>query len=173
MVLRIYRPDLYLDQSGARVGRVSRRLDTTKLYILGRCANLAYYQRRGLLRSPDRPPGGVRRYGASDVDRLQFIRRAQAMGFSLVDVEALLDLKGQRACEATRHITEQKLVDVRRRLLELRRLEQGLVELVVACTCVTAGSCCPTLGLLERREALPRRRTHAPSPPALRKAVRS
>ena len=42
-----------------------------------------YYQRVGLLREPERPLGGVRRYGQPDVTRLQFIRRAKTMGFSL------------------------------------------------------------------------------------------
>ena len=38
-----------------------------------------YYQRRRLLRQPERPIGGVRRYDENDVNRLQFIRRAQMM----------------------------------------------------------------------------------------------
>jgi MerR family mercuric resistance operon transcriptional regulator len=61
-----------------------------------------YYQRRGLLPEPERPMGSVRRYGPDDVGRLQFIRRAQAMGFSLDEIAGLLEVKGQRACEETR-----------------------------------------------------------------------
>src|SRR3546814_8669812 len=44
-----------------------------------------YYQRRGLLHVPERPARGVRCYGAGDVSRLRFIRRAQAIGFSLAE----------------------------------------------------------------------------------------
>lgn len=133
---------------------------------------IRYYQRRGLLRSPARPPGSVRRYGTADVDRLLFIRRAQGMGFSLAEIDGMLELKGQRACEHTRKLTEQRLADVRHRLLELRRLERGLVELVAACTRATAGACCPTLDRLERREDTPKRPSRElPSPPKARRKV--
>ena len=72
-----------------------------------------FYQRRGLLPEPERPMGSVRRYGPNEVGRLQFIRRAQAMGFSLDEIAGLLEVKGQRACEQTRRLTEKKLAEVR------------------------------------------------------------
>jgi len=54
-----------------------------------------YYQRRGLLPEPARPPGGVRRYSGADAKRLRFIRRAQAMGFKLTEIESLLVLRNR------------------------------------------------------------------------------
>ena len=107
-----------------------------------------YYQRRGLLSEPARPAGGVRRYGAADVGRLQFIRRAQAMGFSLDEVADLLALKGQRACKETQLLTERKLAEVRRRLEGLRQLEAELEHLVDECCQAAMGAPCPTLDLL-------------------------
>lgn len=109
-----------------------------------------YYQRRGLLPEPPRPVGGIRRYGSRDVGRLQFIRRAQTMGFSLDEIAGLLELRGRHACKQTRQLTELKLIDVRRRLVELAQLEKDLVVLVADCTRVHSGECCPTLELLER-----------------------
>ena len=44
---------------------------------------IRYYQRRGLLSEPERPPGGIRRYSAADIDRLTFVKPAQQLGFSL------------------------------------------------------------------------------------------
>src|SRR3546814_13931696 len=73
-----------------------------------------YHQRRGLLHAPERPAGGVRRYGESDVNRLQFIRRAQVMGFSLDEIADLLKLTGERSCEQTRQLTEHKLAEIGR-----------------------------------------------------------
>ena len=78
---------------------------TTNAMTIGRLAAAAgvhvetvrYYQRRELLREPSRALGSVRRYGIEDVGRLQFIRRAQAMGFSLDEIAGLLRVKGQRA----------------------------------------------------------------------------
>ena len=103
---------------------------TTMTLTIGRLAasasvhieTIRYYQRRGLMHEPARPPGGVRRYGSTDVTRLQFIRRAQTMGFSLEEIAGLLQIKGKRACEQTRQLAELKLADVRRRLGELRQL---------------------------------------------------
>lgn len=108
-----------------------------------------YYQRRGLLPKPDRPAGGIHRYGLADVTRLQFIRRAQAMGFSLDEIAGLLKLTGEHSCEETRRLTERKLADVRLRLDELRRLERDLEQMVAECSQVPVGECCPMLDLLE------------------------
>lgn len=107
-----------------------------------------YYQRRGLLPEPPRPQGGVRHYGSSEVARLQFIRRAQAMGFTLDEIAGLLDVSGKRACEQTRKLTENKLADVRRRIIELQRLEHDLTSLVEECGRTSKDAECPTLSLL-------------------------
>lgn len=113
-----------------------------------------YYQRRGLLHQPERPAGGVRRYGSTDVTRLQFIRRAQAMGFALDEIADLLNLAGEHSCEQTRQLTERKLADIRLRLDELQQLERDLEQMVAKCSQMPAGACCPTLDLLEH--AVPR-----------------
>lgn len=110
-----------------------------------------YYQRRGLLHRPQRPAGSVRRYGESDVNRLQFIRRAQMMGFSLDEIAGLLKLTGEHSCEQIRQLTERKLADVRLRIHELRQLERDLEQKVAVCAQVPAGECCPTLDLLGPR----------------------
>lgn len=109
-----------------------------------------YYQRVGLLHEPERPLGGVRRYGQTDVTRLQFIRRAKTMGFTLDEIAGLLQLKGKRACAQTRRLTEHKLFDVRRKLEDLRRLEAELVQLAADCGQVPRGGHCPTLDFLRQ-----------------------
>jgi MerR family mercuric resistance operon transcriptional regulator len=114
-----------------------------------------YYQRRGLLNEPCRPAGGIRRYGQHDLTRLMFIRRARAMGFSLDEIAGLLTVKGQRACEQTRQLTELKLADVRLRLTELQSLEKELAGLVADCARASEGDCCPTLELLEHADNRP------------------
>jgi DNA-binding transcriptional MerR regulator len=55
---------------------------------------IRYYQRRGLLQEPPRDEfyGGIRRYGAPDVQRLRFIRAAQGAGFTLEQIAELLEL---------------------------------------------------------------------------------
>lgn len=109
-----------------------------------------YYQRRGLLQEPPRPLGGIRRYGDSDLNRLQSIRRAQAMGFSLEEIAGLLAITGADACRHTRQATETRLAEVRRRLEDLRRLEAELVALVDKCRQSGTDDSCPTLDRLQR-----------------------
>ena len=53
---------------------------------------IRFYQRRGLLAEPPGPPGRVRQYGPTHVDRVRFIKTAQRLGFSLADVASLLVL---------------------------------------------------------------------------------
>jgi MerR family mercuric resistance operon transcriptional regulator len=109
-----------------------------------------YYQRRGLLKEPERPPNGVRKYGPTDVGRLQFIRRAQAMGFSLDEIARLLAIEGQGACAQTRAFIERKLEDVHLRLEALQHLEADLAQLLKECRQVADGGACPTIDRLTR-----------------------
>jgi len=109
-----------------------------------------YYQRLGLLPEPSRPLGGIRRYGASEVARLQFIRRAKAMGFTLNEIAGLLEVRGKRACDRTRKLTEHKLADVRQRIVELQQLERDLASLIIECRQNAVDTECPTLDLLGR-----------------------
>ena len=109
-----------------------------------------YYQRIGLLREPERPLNGVRRYEPQDLARLRFIRRAKTMGFTLHEIAGLLQLKGKRACKQTRQLTEHKLLDVRRKLHELQRLEAELMQLAGDCANAPRGGHCPTLDFLRQ-----------------------
>jgi MerR family mercuric resistance operon transcriptional regulator len=92
-----------------------------------------FYQRRGLLAEPRRPPGGVRRYGADAVARLGFIRRAQEVGFTLEEVATLLRLGQTPNCRGARALAAQKLELVEGRLRSLRRMRRSLEELIAQC----------------------------------------
>lgn len=104
-----------------------------------------YYQRRGLLQEPARPPGGVRRYANTDVDQLRFIKRAQAMGFTLEEIRSLLRLRTQDACHATRALAVSKLRLIDTNIRELRQLREELAQLVAACDANAGESHCPVI----------------------------
>ena len=104
-----------------------------------------YYQRRGLLQEPARPPGGVRRYANTDVDQLRFIKRAQAMGFTLEEIRSLLKLRSQDACHATRALAVSKLRLIDTNIRELQQLREALAELVAACDANVDESHCPVI----------------------------
>ena len=90
-----------------------------------------FYQRRGLMPEPKRPPGGVRRYGDDAAQRLRFIKKAQDIGFSLAEVAELLRL--QKGCRGAHDLAVSKLVDIERRLADLKRVRATLIELVGKC----------------------------------------
>ncbi len=108
-----------------------------------------YYQRRGLLPQPDRPVASVRRYEIGDLDRLRFIRRAQAVGFTLAEIESLLRLRERISCRATRALAREKLATVETRLRELQRLRHELKAWIAGCDQNVDDQCCPTLDALE------------------------
>ena len=94
---------------------------------------IRFYQRRGLLRAPARPQGSFRRYGADDVARLQFIKSAQRLGFSLDEIAGLLQLDDGMHCNQARELGERKLQDVRAKVADLKRIESVLAQMIRAC----------------------------------------
>jgi MerR family mercuric resistance operon transcriptional regulator len=94
---------------------------------------IRYYQRRGLLAEPARPPRGVRRYGDEAVARLGFIRRAQEVGFTLEEVGTLLKLGETPNCRGARTLAARKLAVVEARLADLERMRGALRSLVAQC----------------------------------------
>jgi len=131
---------------------MATRSSPTLLTISGLAAAAAvsietvrYYQRRGLLREPPRPPGGMRRYANADVDQLRFIKRAQAMGFTLEEIGSLLKLRVQNACHATRALAVSKLRLVDTNIRELQQLRAELAQLIAACDANAEESRCPVI----------------------------
>ncbi|MDE2146560.1 MAG: Hg(II)-responsive transcriptional regulator [Burkholderiales bacterium] len=108
-----------------------------------------FYQRRGLLAEPARPPGGVRRYGPGDAARVRFVKSAQRVGFSLDEVAQLLQLEDGTGCGQARAIATQRLHDVRQRLADLQRIEAALAALVARCASARGRVACPLIGALQ------------------------
>jgi MerR family transcriptional regulator, mercuric resistance operon regulatory protein len=108
-----------------------------------------YYQRRGLMPEPPRPPGGVRRYAETDAERLRFIKRAQAMGFALEEIKDLLKLKARRSCRATRALAVTKLRLIEENVRELQKLQTELTRLIRECDSNAVDSRCPVLEQLD------------------------
>jgi MerR family mercuric resistance operon transcriptional regulator len=90
---------------------------------------IRFYQRKGLLPEPDNPYGSIRRYGTADVARVQFVKSAQRLGFSLDEISRLLLLDDGTHCDEARELGQKKLAGVRDKLADLRRIEAVLVSL--------------------------------------------
>jgi MerR family mercuric resistance operon transcriptional regulator len=111
---------------------------------------IRYYQTLGIVRQPDRPAGGFRRYGPDDVARLAFIKRAQQLGFALDEVKALLQLEDGRSCRETRLLAEKKLAVIEQRLADLSRMRRLLKRLIGECEAGKRPRCCPIIATLAR-----------------------
>ncbi len=92
-----------------------------------------YYERRGLLAAPDRSPSGYRLYTAADVERMELLRRAKDLGFTLTEIAELLDAAGTGSADEVVGAVHQKLLDVEERIAELDATRCRLRRLVHAC----------------------------------------
>lgn len=106
---------------------------------------IRYYQRLGLMPTPARNQGSVRRYGEDAVSRLRFIKRAQSLGFSLGEVKLLLELSVGEHCAATRTFAEQKKRLVEKKIADLHAIQLALDKLIRACGTGKKGRGCPII----------------------------
>lgn len=99
-----------------------------------------FYQRRGLLGTPERA-GGVRRYGAQDVRRLKFIRGAQAAGFTLDQIGELLTLDAGQDRARARELAAERLAALDAKIAELEAARMSLRRLARECGASEEGPC--------------------------------
>jgi Hg(II)-responsive transcriptional regulator len=109
-----------------------------------------YYERQGLLPAPQRLMSGYRQYETGDVARLRFVRRAKALGFTLIEIRELLTLSSHREDDMAgmKAAAIEKLADVEDKLTELTRIRDGLKALVASCPGHGTLEQCPILNAL-------------------------
>lgn len=104
-----------------------------------------YYQKRGLLAEPDRADGGFRHYTTEHVRRLQFIKRAQELGFTLDDVAQLISLNTLRDKSRVRELTRRRVAEIRGRIAALQAMASSLETLADGCKRSSASEECPII----------------------------
>lgn len=113
-----------------------------------------YYERNGVIPAPERMPSGYRNYGAGDLDRLRFVRRAKQLGFNLQETRQLLALAGSEDdMSKVKAAAAEKLRELDQRITELELVRDGLRRLVEACPGRGALVGCPILGSLSAGDA--------------------
>jgi Hg(II)-responsive transcriptional regulator len=97
--------------------------------------SIRFYERRGLLELPTRTEANYRVYPAKTVDRIRFIKQTQKLGFSLNEIQELLELQhNPDASKAdVKWRTEEKIKDIRSRIHDLRRMLRVLEQLDASC----------------------------------------
>jgi MerR family mercuric resistance operon transcriptional regulator len=108
---------------------------------------IRYYQRRGLLAEPPRA-GGMRRYGATDVRRLRFIRMAAEAGFTLAQIGELLELDAGEDRAKARALAETQVAVIDAQIAKLAQARAALEGLAHRCA-AGEGDGCPILEAFE------------------------
>jgi MerR family transcriptional regulator, mercuric resistance operon regulatory protein len=109
---------------------------------------IRYYQRRDLLQEPPKPRAGFRCYTPETIKRVRFIKRAQALGFTLDEITGLLALNETRGCVETRGLAAHKLEVIEGKIADLGKMKKQLSRLIRACDVASTGSPCPIIHLL-------------------------
>lgn len=96
---------------------------------------IRYYEQIGLVAAPPRSEGGQRRYGETEVERLNFIRHARELGFEVEDIRELLAMneQPQASCHQADSIAQAHLFEVDRRIASLQALRGELSRMIEEC----------------------------------------
>jgi DNA-binding transcriptional MerR regulator len=115
------------ERSGGETRRALKIGDVSKQSGVGVEA-LRFYEKAGLLERPARTEGGYRLYGAATLERLDFIKRAQVLGFSLNEIKQIIDERraGASPCANVREIVRGRLRELDERMAQMRRYRREL-----------------------------------------------
>jgi MerR family mercuric resistance operon transcriptional regulator len=115
---------------------------------------IRFYEREGLLAEPDRRPSGYRQYPAEAVKRVRFIRHAKELGFTLKEIQELLELRvdPKSSCSDVRQRAQAKITDIEERIAALAQMKGALERLVRSCRGRGPTDECPILAVLDREE---------------------
>jgi MerR family mercuric resistance operon transcriptional regulator len=128
-------------QQGMTIGRLAKAAAVN-------VETVRYYQRRGLIDEPRKPPGGHRRYATSVVNTINFVKRAQQLGFSLAEVKSLLDLSDGKSPGKTRAIAERKLATLQTHIGHLGKMCKRLLLLIGRSKKAKGRGFCPIIAAL-------------------------
>lgn len=105
-----------------------------------------YYEQLGLLPTPGRTASGYRSYADDTVDRITFIRSAQAVGLTLAEVGQVLGVRdaGEAPCRVITELIDRRYAEVRARIAELQSLERELTQLRRRATRLEPRDCEPS-----------------------------
>lgn len=127
-----------------KIGEVARRAHVNK-------ETVRYYEKRELIPQPDRRRSGYRIFTQRHIDQIKFIKRAQELGFTLSEIQELLDLRMDKhtTCTEIKSEAQEKYRDVVEKIEDLQRIKETLVDLIDSCAGEGPKGECPILGALE------------------------
>ena len=101
---------------------------------------IRYYEREGLLLSPERSDGNFRLYNDSALKQLEFVKHCRSLDIPLNDIKRLIELKNkpEESCSSVNALIDQQLELVNQRMKELKALKAELQQM--ASTCGSGGT---------------------------------
>ncbi|MGR3779019.1 mercury resistance transcriptional regulator MerR1 [Bacillus paramycoides] len=111
-----------------RIGELAEKCGVNK-------ETIRYYERLGLIPEPNRTEKGYRMYSLQMVDRLNFIKRTQELGFTLNEIDKLLGVvdRNEAKCCDIYDFTVLKLEDIQGKIQDLKKIKQMLIDLKERC----------------------------------------
>lgn len=96
---------------------------------------IRFYERKGIVRKPQKRESGYRVYEAEEASRIRFVKRAQELGFTLREIKELLDIQGKRKMTGAqvKSKAEEKIGEIRQKIADLKQMEVSLRELSRVC----------------------------------------
>jgi MerR family mercuric resistance operon transcriptional regulator len=96
---------------------------------------IRFYENKGLIPKPKRSESGYRQYSEEDRIRIQFIKRAQELGFTLKEIKELLGLqeKPGTSCNQVKDRADSKLAEIDGKIADLKKMRRSLIRLAEAC----------------------------------------
>lgn len=96
---------------------------------------IRFYERKGLIRQPNKMSGGYRQYNEEDAKKIIFIKKTQNLGFTLKEILEILKLNtnSYNTCSEIKTKTDRKLVEIESKIKDLQKIKRALVELACAC----------------------------------------
>jgi MerR family copper efflux transcriptional regulator len=115
---------------------------------------IRYYERRGYIPKPPRPRSGYRQYSDETINRIQFIKRAQKLGFTLKEISELLSLRidPDTTCADVKRRAEAKIVGIEEKIHTLQSIKKALAKLLAMCSGKGPPGECPIIEVLEMKE---------------------
>ncbi len=130
------------NSQGMTIGRVAKAAGVP-------ATTLRYYERERLLDAPIRTAAGYRMYDEGAVERLRFIRAAQAVGFTLDNIRTLLQLDSRESCGDVQKLLERRIAEVERKMADLKYVRTALGKALKECE--NSDRDCPILISLSAR----------------------
>ncbi|GBE30990.1 MAG TPA: heavy metal-responsive transcriptional regulator [Bacteroidetes bacterium] len=127
------------------VGQIAKMADVN-------IETLRFYETKGLMPEPKRRESGYRDYGEHDLERMLFIGRAKQLGFTLKEIEELLNLRvdTKTTCADVRLKAETKIKEIEKKIHELVKFKSALQSLAKSCMHGGPATECPILEALHR-----------------------